>query len=251
MQAARYADAVRDYGAAYDLSHDPALLYKLGRAHELAGACELALGYYQRYLREGQPSEEFAELTRQRIAACGGTAPERPAGSAASAAGATGTVPAGGAARTPRAPAAPTGGASPAAAAAPAEAAPAAAPVVLVPSNPHKVAWLMSGSALALITLGGVLAYAATSSENDIRDLYAGFAGRTPAFDAQTDQRYRELIDNGRRFQHLSWAAFGLAGAAAAGAAVLFVVGERDEPARPARVTPVITPKSAGVAIGF
>lgn len=98
-----------------------------------------------------------------------------------------------------------------------------------------------------------MLAYAATSSENDVRDLYAGFAGQVPPFDAATRKRYNDLVNEGRRYQHLAWTAFGLAGAAAVGMVVLFTVGRGDEPApRPAPVvTPVIGPGGAGVSVRF
>ncbi|HEU4727926.1 MAG TPA: hypothetical protein VFT22_08565, partial [Kofleriaceae bacterium] len=123
---------------------------------------------------------------------------------------------------------------------------------VPVLSSSEKAAWILSGSAVALITLGGVLAYASSSSENDIRDLYVGFAGQPPTFDDQTRKRYNDLIDEGRRYQHLSWAAFGLAGVAAAGAAVLFFLGGHDEASpRQGRVTPVVTGRGAGVAVTF
>ncbi len=72
MREARYEDAVRDYGAAYELAKDPAFLYKLGSANERAGKCEVAVTYYRRYLRDGKPKEDFAKLTRARIVACGG-----------------------------------------------------------------------------------------------------------------------------------------------------------------------------------
>jgi hypothetical protein len=125
------------------------------------------------------------------------------------------------------------------------------APPILVPTNSHKAAWILTGGAIALTALGGILAVAASSSEADIRDLYVGFAGQPATFDAETRKRYDDLVDQGHRFQHLSWASFGVAGAAAAGAAVLFVLGGREDTAQRARVTPVVTPTSAGVAIGF
>jgi tetratricopeptide (TPR) repeat protein len=71
MREARYEDAIRDYGAAYELTKDPALLYKLGSANERAGKCDAAVTYYRRYLRDGKPKEDFAKLTRAKIAACG------------------------------------------------------------------------------------------------------------------------------------------------------------------------------------
>lgn len=129
----------------------------------------------------------------------------------------------------------------------------AAAPV-LTPSPGHKIAWLLTGSAVALATLGGVLGYAANSSENDVRDLYVGFAGQPRTFDARTQETYDDLIDQGRRYERLSWVSLGLGGAAAAGAAVLFVLGGRNEAqhgAQHARVTPIVTTTSAGVAVRF
>jgi uncharacterized protein involved in exopolysaccharide biosynthesis len=108
---------------------------------------------------------------------------------------------------------------------------------------------VLTGAGIALLTLGSVLAYAADSSENDIRDLYVGFAGQPPVFDARTQKDYNDLIDRGRQYEHLSWASFGLAGAAGVGAAVLFLVGGREEPGL--QVTPVVTSRSAGVAVAF
>jgi len=110
----------------------------------------------------------------------------------------------------------------------------------------------LTGSAIALATLGGVLAYAADSSENDLRDLYVGFDGQPATFDGQTRKRYDDLLDEGHRYEHLSWAAFGLAGAAGAAAAALFVIaGGGSERAPAARVTPVVTTTGAGVAVRF
>lgn len=253
MKDGRFDDAARDYGAAYELSRDPALFFKIGHAHERAGKCEAALAYYARYLREGKPTEQFAALTRERIAACGGAGepPANPVGGTASGPGS------GSAAGTPGAgnAGAPAGDAAGSAAAnqgsaAGSEAAGSAAPAAIpIPSTQHKVAWILSGSAIALVALGGVLAYAARSSENDVRDLYAGFAGQPPAFDGATRTRYGELIDQGERYQHLSWAAFGLAGAAGIGAALLFTIG--GERAEHARVTPVAAPHGAGVSVRF
>lgn len=286
MRDGRFEDAIRDYGASYERSHDPALFYKLGRANERAGRCQTALVYYARYLRDGKPSAQFAALTQERMAACGGdpasVAPSAltagssadPRATAGHAGNATITPDAGAQGRAPSREA-PGDGAQPAEATPPREptAAPAAAgsaapapsapptgpgpadsaPPRLIPSTPHKIAWLLGGSTIALVTLGGVLAYATRSAENDVRDLYAGLAGRTPSYDAQTQKRYHELVDEGRRYERLSWTAFGLAGVTAIGAAVLFVIGGAggDAAGPPARVAPLITARSAGVAVQF
>jgi hypothetical protein len=253
MREGRFDDAARDYGASYEASKDPALFFKIGHANERGGKCDVALSYYARYLREGHPTEPFIASTRVRIVACGGdvhalegsAVEPRPTGSAGSAVGPV--VPGGPAAGRAT-------GDPPAAGSATVDvpgAGSAAAPVTLVPSNSHKVAWIMTGGAVALATLGGVLAYASSSSENDVRDLYVGLGGQPATFDAQTKQRYDDLVDQGRRYQHLSWASFGLAGAAAAGAAVLFAIGGRPEAPGHARVTPTVTTHSAGVAVTF
>ncbi|HSR99869.1 MAG TPA: hypothetical protein VLM79_22600, partial [Kofleriaceae bacterium] len=290
MKDGRFDDAARDYGASYELSKDPALFFKIGRANEGAGRCSVAVTYYARYLRDGKPTEQYAATTRERIRACGGDAsagvPPGPDGSA----GASGTGSAGGArpdgsasASSDRRPGvADTGSASGAqprptagdgSGAAGGDRGPANGagsdagattdggvgsgsgeavppPPILVPTNKHKVAWVLTGSAIALTALGGILAAAASSSENDVRDLYVGFAGQPATFNAETQKHYDDLVDQGHRFQHLSWASFGLAGAAAAGAAILFVLGGREESAPRGRVTPVVTPSGAGVPPG-
>lgn len=269
MKDGRYDDATRDYGAAYELSKDPALFFKIGRANERAGKCDVAVIYYTRYLREGKPSEQFVAATKERIAACGGdarghdgsaaTVEPHPGALGAGEQGSSGATPGPVGSDSTAPGSAASGGATPGSttgtsagsvdvAAGTGNGAPAP---VLTPSNPGKVAWILGGGAIALITLGGVLAYASSSSENDVRDLYVGFAGQPATFDAQTQKRYNDLVDEGHRYQHLSWAAFGLAGAAAAGAAVLFVLGRRDEPAQHARVTPLVTTSTAGVAVTF
>lgn len=278
MTDGRFEDAARDYGASYELSKDPALFFKIGRASERAGKCDLALIYYARYLHDGKPTEQFAATTRERMRACGGDirnvpgmAPvePRPAGAEGGAGAPVEPRPAGSGGTAEGSSAKPGGSAG---SGAPGEgsgaagtatdggsagsvgsggAAPSAQAPVLVPTHRHKVAWVMTGGAIALATLGGVLAYAASSSENDVRDLYVGFAGQPATFNDETRKKYDDLVDQGHRFQHLSWASFGLAGAAAVGAAVLFVIGGRDESAQHARVTPILTPSGAGVSVGF
>src|SRR5687767_7172820 len=72
MTDGRFADAVREYGAAYDITKDPVLFYKIGNANERAGKCDVALIYYDRYLKEARPDAQFVALTEERIKACGG-----------------------------------------------------------------------------------------------------------------------------------------------------------------------------------
>lgn len=105
-------------------------------------------------------------------------------------------------------------------------------------------AWLLVGGSLAFVTTGAVLAYSADSSEKDLEDLYLTVDGGPATFDAKTAARYNTLVDEGHRFEHLSWASFGVAGGMAIGAAICFWRARGE-------VTPVVTPTSAGVALKF
>lgn len=195
MTAKRYDDAARDYGAAYEISKDAALFYKIGVANEKAGKCDVALIYYRRYLREGKPTQAFLDLTDQHIKACGGDKPP--------------VVPP---------PAAPPAPAQPQPQPQQPEQPPPANAVV--PNSSHRTSWLLVGGALTFVTIGAVLAYSANASEADVADLYVGLDGQPPVFDARTRQRYQDLLDEGHRYEHLSWGSFALAGALAIGAAV-------------------------------
>jgi tetratricopeptide (TPR) repeat protein len=47
----RYADAIKEFEAAYEIKNDPALLYNLAQSNRLAGNSEQALHFYRTYLR--------------------------------------------------------------------------------------------------------------------------------------------------------------------------------------------------------
>jgi hypothetical protein len=219
MKDGKFADAARDYGAAFDITHDPVLFYKIANANEKAGHCDVALVYYNRYLKEAKPSEQFVALAKERIQACAGSEP----------------------------PVAPAPAPAPVEPAPPPAPAPAAPPTTTVhPSASRNGAWLFVGGALASVTVGAVLAYSASSSEQDLKDLYVGATG-TPTYDAKTAQRYKDLVDEGHRYQYLSWASFGVAGVCAVTAAVLFLRASGDDEAR-VTVVPLASPHEAGVA---
>jgi hypothetical protein len=244
MREARYGEAVRDYGAAYEITKDPAFFYKIGSANERSGNCEVAVLYYRRYIKEGRPTEEFTKVAAARIAACGGPAaggepgtdpakpgtdPARP-GTAPAKPG-TGTDPAPAPALEPG-PGASVSGATPA---------PAPAPAL----GRHRGPWLLVGSSIAFVTVGAVLAYSADAAERDVEDLYVGLNGTPPPFNDTTRKRYDDAIAEGRRYQTLSIAAFGVAGALAAGAAIWFVLDRKPEKLT---VAPVVAPGTAGVS---
>ena len=228
MDGGKYADAARDYGAAYDITHDPVLFFKIATANEKAGRCDAAVVYFSRFLEEGHPKPEHAQLARERIIACKGIPPD--------ARGESAPVP------PPQAPA-PT--VPPPAAPEPAPAPPPAPAPAAVHHASHTGAWLLVGSSLAFATAGAVLAYSASSSEQDLKDLYAGLNNMTPTYDASTAARYHDLIDQGHRYEYLSWASFGVAGACAIGAAIWFMQGDSTEHVA---IAPVIAPHESGIA---
>ncbi len=227
MKESRFLDAARDYGAAYEITRDPILFYKIGSANERAGKCDVALIYYGRYLREGKPSEAFVSMTRERITACGGNPDADRTPPATFGTGSGQSAEPAEPAEPVRVPSAGSGSATAGSDAGSATVvtglgSDAGSGSAVQLSSSNKGAWILVASSIALVTVGGVLAYAASSSENDVEDLYAGFTGQPPAFDARTQQTYDDLVAEGNRYEKLSWISFGLAGATAIGAAVLF-----------------------------
>src|SRR5215216_6763625 len=59
MTEGRYAGAAAEYIAAYEITQDAVLFYKIAIAHEKAGDCKAAVIYYRRYLAQGKPNGEF------------------------------------------------------------------------------------------------------------------------------------------------------------------------------------------------
>jgi tetratricopeptide (TPR) repeat protein len=228
MTESRYADAIRDYNAAFEITKDAVLLFKLGTAYQKSGQCELALTYYRRYLTEGKPAEAFVNLTRDRIVACNGD-PD--------------------ADREPVAvPPATTEPPAPPATTAPPETKPAPPPDPKKPPpmlGKHRVAWLLVGGSIAFVTLGSVLAYSSNAAERDLQDLYVGLGGQTPVFDAGTQRRYDDAVAEGERYEKLSWISFGIAGGLAIGAAVRFLTASETETTV---ITPTVTPTGAGAS---
>ena len=224
MKDGRYNDAAKDFGAVYDLTHDPVLFYKIGNANQKAGNCAVAIVYYKRYLRDAHAGDQFAKLTEDKIKECGGDkAPPTP-------------------------PPAPVPTPTPTPAPAPVSQTPVPPPpqAPIHRSAGNNTAWVLVGTSLAMVTVGSVLAYSASSSENDLQDLYIAQNGIPPSYDTKTAQRYHDLVDQGRLYEHLSWASFGVAGAAAVGATILFL-RDRDREER-LTVAPVVTPRSQGIA---
>ncbi|MDB4962903.1 MAG: repeat-containing protein [Myxococcales bacterium] len=263
MKEQRYADAVRDYGATFDLTRDPVLFFKIASANERAGNCNVALIYYGRYVKEARPSPTHVELTRERIVACGGDPRNATMGgsAAASASGAPGASEGTAAAvTTDTAPTAEDPGTAttattdttgPGSTAAGPTIMPAPAPapplsLVTMPAR-NRGAWLLVSGSIAFVTIGSVLAYSANSAEADVDDLYQGFGGQPVQFDERTQETYQALLDEGRRYEKLSWVSFGLAGITAVGAAVLFATAP-DAKEKAVTVTPAVGPSGGSVS---
>ena len=250
MNAGRYKEAVTNFGGAYEITKDPVLFYKIGVANQKLGKCDTALIYFGRYLKEAHPTEKYVLLTKERIAECNAAAPvktpeivtpvEKPVATPVEKPVATPVVvtpvvvtPVEKPVVTPE-PARASGGAHHA--------------------HGNKTAWLLVGGAIAFATIGAVLAYSASSSENDISDLYVGLNGLPPKFDTSTQQRYNDLVDEGHRYQYLSWGAFAVAGGAAIAATILFASGGdgTEHPhAHEAVIVPIASPTGAGVSASW
>ncbi|MBA3461898.1 MAG: hypothetical protein H0T46_18195 [Deltaproteobacteria bacterium] len=262
MKTGRYQDAVRDYGGAYEITRDPVLFFKIGNANEKAGKCELALIYYGRYLREARPSESFAASTKEKIRACGGDPNSAGSGAGAGSAAVvtppvvtppvgSGTGPGSDAGSGSATPVPPVGTGSGSATVGDGSGTSAIDPgsgsgSVKVVHHSNKAAWVLTATSIAFVTVGAVLAYSASSSENDISDLYVGIGGQPPRWDMRTQQQYEDLVDEGNRYEKLSWVSFGLAGATGIAAAVLFWRGSGEASVQ---VAPTASATGGGVSV--
>lgn len=258
-----YTDAVRDFGAAYDITKDPVVFFKIGVANEKAGKCEVALVYYARYVREAKPAQHFIDVTKEHVAACGGdwrSLEAKPKGDtlagmdtgsgsgsnldagSASVGSDVGSASVGSAVGSDAGSGSDVGSGSDLTGLGSGSATPAVAH-----RHGRDLPWLMVGGALAFVTAGAVLAYSASSSEQDIRDLYVGLDNMSPVYDMKTQQRYQELLDEGHRYQYLSLGAFGIAAGFTVAATLLFVHDHNVEQQR-LLVAPTASGTSAGVS---
>jgi len=232
MAAGQYSDAAADYAEAYDITKDPVLFFKIASADDKAGRCDLALTYYRRYLNEGNPNEEYKATTEDRIKACEAGQPAtdsmvqepdtNPDQGTAAKVDTGSTLP-------PEKPS-------------------------LAGSHPGKrrgLAWITLGVGIAFGTVGVVSALSAEASEKDLNDLFdIRVTGRPVEFTAETQQRYDDLIAQGKRYQKVSWVAFGAAGVAFATATVLFLTSHNGAESPPP-VSIVVTGDGATVGGGF
>lgn len=233
--------AALEYGIAFDITKDPILFFKIGQANDKAGRCPTALTYYNRYLREGNPSAEHRALTEERIAACSGARPTpdprpdpEPDPTAPDPTAADPTLPPDDGGLGTGAPGGPSFIDQPA-------------------SWKRTGAWVATGLTVGLAAAGVVLAMSAEGSEEDLQSLIDfRNAGRPVRYDEVRDQ-YESLDADGKRFNTLATAAFIGAGATAAIAVTLFVLDRgSSKPAEAATaLRPTFDRHGAGVAVGW
>lgn len=258
-----YDLAAREFGTAYDITKDAVLFFRIALSYEKSGDCDTAVVYFGRYLREGKPAEQEKKLAEQAVARC--TKASEGAGDAgAGDAGATGTGT--GTAGTGTG----TGNAGDGAVAPDLGTDTGPGPVGGTtpppfeedkPSWKRSAAWISVGVTVAFVTTGAVLGLSASSRQEDIENLisFRDQAMQPQEFEGTIQEKYDDLVDEGEQLDKLSKVAFGLAGAAAVGAAVFFVLdaksggGAADERARGGRtVTPMIGARGElGVSLGW
>jgi tetratricopeptide (TPR) repeat protein len=235
------ATAAVEYQVAFDITKDPVLYFKIGQAHDKAGNCAEALTFYQKYLDEAKPQEEYKARTEGLIATC----KEKVAAT---------TEPT----TTPEPePGTDTGTSTGTSTSTNAEVT--TAPPALTDDEgswQRTAAWTSVGVTIAFATTATVLALSARSREEDIDNLikFRDTDGDPARFSGATAERYDDLIDEGERLKGLSIVAFAATGVAAGAAALFFVLdAQREQPgeAEQAVVTPTVSPDGVGVSAGW
>lgn len=235
-----HATAAREYGIAYDITKDPVLFFKIGQSYDRAGDCASAEVYYGRYLKEGNPSEEFKTKTEEAMKVCGQAKP--PEGTS------TGD----------RKPEAGNGKPETAPEATDREAVGAVQPQAPQslddeePSWQRTAAWSSVGIAIALVTTGAVLGLSAASREEDVDNLieFRDAEGQPATYTGATRERYNDLISEGDRLESLAVVAFAASGVAAASAALFFVLDARASRREETALRPTAGPAGVGLSWG-
>lgn len=241
-----WSSAAKEYGIAYEITRDAVLFFKLGNAYQLSGDCTRAVEYYERYLKEAKPSEEYASDTQTRIHSCqsslsegvdadNGDAEEDPSQAGDS-------------------PLAPTLGSSDDGEELPS-----------LPEQPSfmdedvtwqtTAAWTSVGLSVAFLSAGAVLGLSARSREEDMNNLlsYTDPSGRPASFGATVRSRYEDLEDEGDKLNSLSIVAFGLAGVSATAAVLFFILDDSPsaEEQGLSSLAPMVSDDAFGINAGF
>ncbi|MCP4444781.1 MAG: hypothetical protein GY811_05475 [Myxococcales bacterium] len=231
--AKKWNEAAKEYGIAYEITHDPVLFFKLGNAYQLSGDCTRSVEYFERYLKVAKPSEEYRADTKSRI----GTCQSSMASSAAAKAGPQKTGdPDPAATNTGNRPLEPSltgdSGSSDADTGPDALALPTVAAETQPSFMDEEVTWQQTagwtsvGVSVAFLTASAVLGLSASSREEDMENLlsYRDASGRPADFDAIVSERYDTLSDEEESLNTMSMVALGGAGIGAVAAIVFFVL---------------------------
>ena len=240
-----HATAAREYGIAYDITKDPVLFFKIGQSYERAGDCTSANVYYGRYLKEGNPSDEFKKKTEEAMKVCGQAKPPESPENRTQDTGNRTQDTGHGAAGAVTADREPVGTVT-------------AVPKSLddeEPSWQRTAAWSSVGIAVALLTTGAVLGLSAASREEDVDNLieFRDAEGQPAIYTGATRERYNDLISEGDRLESLAVVAFAASGVAAASAALFFVLDARASANRAEEGTalrPTAGPSGVGLSWG-
>ncbi len=261
--------AAKEYGIAYEITHDPVLFFKLGNAYQSSGDCTRAVEYLERYLSEAKPSEEYQLDAKARIAACHatGTANAESASTVQSSGEAAPTTDAAG--NRPLEPSLTeenTSIASDVTATGDELASPQLGDTANSSNEPsfmeeevtwqQTAGWTSMGVSVAFLTASAVLGLSANSREEDIENLlsYRDAGGRPTSYEDTVSERYETLADEGDALSRMSLIALGGAGISAAAAIVFFVLDESSEEEDNAglgSLTPAIGHRSVGVRLRF
>tara|TARA_R110002096_G_scaffold44526_13_gene120697 strand:+ start:334769 stop:335773 length:1005 start_codon:yes stop_codon:yes gene_type:complete len=235
--AKKWNEAAKEYGVAYEITRDPVLFFKLGNAYQLSGDCTRAVEYFERYLAEANPSEEYQSDSKSRITTC----QSNMANTAKSGSGTQGSGDANAASdSTGNRPLEPSMTTDANASSVTGSGDELVGPAIGVtqPSFMDEeatwqqtAAWTSVGVSAAFLTASAVLGLSASSREEDIENLlsYRDASGRPANFDATISERYETLEDEGESLTRYSLIALGGAGVAAAAAIVFFVIDDDDE----------------------
>jgi hypothetical protein len=261
MASGNYTGAALEYGIAYDITKDPILFFKIGTANEKAGKCGIALTYFQRYLKEGNPSDEYRRLTEEKIAGCKAAIGSTDSGSG----GGDGGGGSGDGVLDPDSLGGGDTGGGGDAGGGGGDAVGDGAGGGLGPSFTDRggswkrsAAWISTGVTIGMLAVATVLYMSAEGSEEDLQALidFRDQDGNPVPFN-EVQQQYDDLVDEGERFDRLSTYAFVAAGVGAATAITFFVLDARSgsQKERPVgfvgKLQPRVDRHGAGVVMGW
>jgi hypothetical protein len=254
--------AAKEYQAAYDITHDPALLLNIGESWQRAGNGPKAVAGYKAYLAAQPQAPDRAEIESRIQAIEAALADKAPAADKPTAADLK-TPPDKGAAPTPpdkqgAAPPPQIGKTTAERPAPPPEKKATkpeaeAAPTVTPPEGPisglRRAAWVGVAVSVALATAGAIVGMGAQNRADELRRRTTLLVGnQPPVYDAGQAEAYTTLMSEGNAYNQAAIALLSVAGAAALTTAVLFIAdyARRPKPAAQPKLSwkllPLLTP---------